>query len=345
MNKETEAFLNDDAPAAATVTVTPTQEPSQIVDVGPDRDDVIIQLLGTDAGSETVASSNKLSEMLAARQFNYSVHPEPVREVYTCAGVPIATPGNLVAITAQAKSGKSAVISAMMSSAMTDDSTIDALGFGSANPDGWGIIHIDTEQSPFDHWCLVARAIKRAGLNAAPEWLRSYCLTGLSIADTNAALELLLAETAAKFGGVHSVFVDGTADLCNNVNDPEEANGLVAKLHALAIKYQCPIINVLHLNPGSNEKSRGHLGSQLERKAETNLVIEKVMDVSQLSSTKQRRAPILPGQGPRFKWSDEKKMHVSTNESLPTPTKTKRVAVTSKSASTTTETQTDGEPF
>jgi hypothetical protein len=35
------------------------------------------------------------------------------------------------------------------------------------------------------------------------------------------------------------------------------------------------IVGVIHFNPGG-EKTRGHLGSQLERKAETNLRLDKV---------------------------------------------------------------------
>lgn len=107
-----------------------------------------------------------------------------------------------------------------------------------------------------------------------------------------------------------AVIIDGVADLVLDVNSAEECNGIVAELHMLAIKHDCPIINVIHKNPGS-EKTRGHLGSQLERKAETNLSLDKEDGVTVVWSTRQRRAPIDKKTGPRFTWSDQLKMHVT----------------------------------
>jgi hypothetical protein len=95
-----------------------------------------------------------------------------------------------------------------------------------------------------------------------------------------------------------------------DVNDSAESNAFVAAYHDLAIRHKCPVIGVLHLNPGS-EKSRGHLGSQLERKSETNLRLETDGEFTEIWSARQRRTPILKGSGPRFRWDDEVKMHVS----------------------------------
>jgi CRISPR/Cas system-associated endonuclease/helicase Cas3 len=68
---------------------------------------------------------------------------------------------------------------------------------------------------------------------------------------------------------------------------------------------------IIHYNPGS-EKTRGHLGSHLERKSETNLRLEKdKTGVTKLWADKNRRAPISKETGPRFAWSDEAEMHVS----------------------------------
>jgi hypothetical protein len=111
---------------------------------------------------------------------------------------------------------------------------------------------------------------------------------------------------------VHAVFLDGVADFVADPNAGDECFPFVDWLHGLAIKYDCPIFTVLHLNPGT-EKSRGHLGSQLERRAETNLVLEKDAETGRtvIFSTKQRRAPILKADGPCFRWDDMAAMHVS----------------------------------
>jgi hypothetical protein len=96
------------------------------------------------------------------------------------------------------------------------------------------------------------------------------------------------------------------------VNDATEANGLVGELHALAIRFDCPIICVLHENPGENTqgKTRGHLGSQLERKAESNLRLLKDSDgVTVVFTERSRSASISRDRGPRFKWYDADAMH------------------------------------
>jgi hypothetical protein len=112
-------------------------------------------------------------------------------------------------------------------------------------------------------------------------------------------------------GGIHSILLDGAADFVEDVNDPGESNDFVATLHDLAIRHDCPIDSVIHFNPGG-DKPRGHLGSQLERKAETNLALEKdATETTVIYSTKNRRAGIPKDSGPRFKFNPEAGMHLS----------------------------------
>jgi hypothetical protein len=186
------------------------------------------------------------------------------------------------------------------------------LGFISLNPAGHAVIHIDTEQSLEDHDTLVRLAIRRAGLTEPPSWLLSYCLTGLSVKELRDAQEEIIRRAKARFGSIHSILIDGVADFVVDVNDPKECSGFVANLHATAVEFDCPIIGVIHLNPGSDFKTRGHLGSQLERKAESNLRLERDGDAIVLWADKNRRAPIPKDRGPRFVWSDDAGTFVST---------------------------------
>lgn len=260
-----------------------------------------------------VATKATLLDRLAARIYSPQVKPdEPVARLFL-AGVPITTPGNLTTVSAPAKAGKSAAIGAMISSTFASIEA-DCLGFKSQNPDGFAVVHLDTEQCLFDHWQSIQRMMKRALVESAPPWLRSFCITGFCAADVRAAIRLAMEQSAKQFGGIHSVFVDGIADAAQDVNDPAESNGLIAELHDLAIKFDCPIVNIIHINPGSDFKTRGHLGSQLERKSETNLRLEKDDNgVTVIWADKNRRAPIPKAAAPRFAWSEEAKMHVSTS--------------------------------
>lgn len=187
---------------------------------------------------------------------------------------------------------------------------MDCLGFTSSNPEGHAVLHLDTEQSREDHDALVRTALRRARVDAPPPWLLSHSLAGMAAPDVRRLIPLLASRAAKGFGGIHSILIDGVADAVVDVNDPAEANSFVMQLHGIAIEFACSIVGVLHFNPNS-DKSRGHLGSQLERKSESNLKLERDGEATIIWSEKNRRAPILKATGPRFVWSNAEQMHVS----------------------------------
>ena len=250
-------------------------------------------------------------EMLAEREIDMGIEPPALRPIYSLAGTCICTPGNLTSFTGAAKNGKSATIGAAVASALPHTDDADLLGFTSSNPDHTALLWFDSEQSPDDFWHCVYRAVKRAGLQKPPKWLHAYSLTGLGHKRAWEAVQAAMEAASDKHDGLHSILIDGFADMVADVNDPAESNDFVAELHDMAIRFDCPILGVIHFNPGS-EKSRGHLGSQIERKAETNLALEKDADESTvIYSTKNRRAGIPKNLGPRFAFSTEAGMHVT----------------------------------
>ena len=82
-------------------------------------------------------------------------------------------------------------------------------------------------------------------------------------------------------------------------------------MQSQAIAQACPVIGILHLNPGGTDKSRGHLGSELNRKAETVLRLTKDGDRTTVTTSHVRHAPIPANDAPQFAWSDEHGRHVS----------------------------------
>lgn len=282
------------------VEASEAEEPSYVEGVDP-------------AGSAptTETEEDRIRRLLKARRFDPEKEPPPMRIVYSINKIVVSTPGNITAVIAPAKVGKSALMSAFTAAAMSPDpSEVDLLGVEGYNEKGFGFLFIDTEQAPDDFWHGVNRAKRRARLDAMPAWLDAYTVADLPAPVARKAIAIKMADMAFEFGGIHVVVIDGVADLVLDVNDAKECNELVAELHSLSIRYDCSVIVVLHLNPGS-DKARGHLGSQIERKAESNLKIEKDDTVSVVWSAKQRRAPIEKAFGPRFTWSEEQKMHVS----------------------------------
>ena len=76
------------------------------------------------------------------------------------------------------------------------------------------------------------------------------------------------------------------------------------------------IICVIHINPGSDiGKTRGHFGSQLARKAESNLrLVKDKNEVVTAYTESSRHAFISEKDGPRYEWEPLVGMHVSLKE-------------------------------
>ena len=265
--------------------------------------------IGSTAENEAPAAA--LADILAVRRFNLASPPPKPRPIYTLSSSTVATQGNIQAITGQAKTGKTALLSGFIAATM--EPTGDTLGVQSSNPDGAAVIHFDTEQSCYDHHHAIMQALRRAGWQAAPDWLYSYSLADVGIDERLRLFRHQLDAARKAHGAIHSAIIDGIGDLCHDPNDSKEAFALVAELHKLAIDFDTTILCVLHENPGSETgKTRGHLGSQLERKAESNLRMTKEADgITTVFTANSRHASISKEQGPRFAWNDEAAMHMT----------------------------------
>ena len=112
-------------------------------------------------------------------------------------------------------------------------------------------------------------------------------------------------------GGIHLVVIDGVADLIDGVNDEESAVALIDELFRLAGIYKTVIICVLHLSP-SGYKLRGHLGSEIQRKAAGILSIEKDDDKvnSVIKALKVRDGSPLDVPQLIIGWDEALKFHV-----------------------------------
>ncbi len=120
--------------------------------------------------------------------------------------------------------------------------------------------------------------------------------------------------------GIFAIILDGVADFVNSVNDEAESNQFVTWLRELTVTHNCPAICVIHSNEGDKAglDSRGHLGKQLIRKAESNLLLKKTGEITTITSDKQRKAPITEADQVAFQWSETEQRHVSC-ESASTP--------------------------
>lgn len=267
--------------------------------------------------------ADDLAAVLDARRIRVADNPPKPVPVVTLKGQELATAGNVSVLSAQAKSGKSASMGGMLAAMFQapNEAALDCLGWECAPAGDAAVVWFDTEQSKYHSWLNLHRAAKRAGIEEFPPNLRAFHLLDVPTAKRRELLVYEIERAAKECGRVHAVILDGVGDLCLSVNDEAESVQLVDELCTLATKYQTVIVTVLHENPAAaphqTGKTRGHLGSHLERKAESNLRLVKGSDgVTEVFSSAGCRGANLPrGHGAFFAWSDEAGMHVTVEGS------------------------------
>lgn len=209
----------------------------------------------------------------------------------TINGAAVASPGNITGISAASKAGKTGLRGVIVAGAISLTGLID--GFEALavlpNSKGFAVIDLDTEQSEADQQYLVNTILKRAYLEKTPEYYRSYNIRQLNINDYKIVTDKICELASKEFGGIHMIVIDGGADYIKSVNDEALANDIVQYFMKLAIKYKCPVIVIIHLNPNS-DKERGHFGSEIQRKCYGLLNITKLGPCSTLTPKILRKA-------------------------------------------------------
>lgn len=268
-----------------------------------------------------------LHELSDCRFDFHRVVDEPV-PVLSIQGEKILTLGNISVVAGKAKSGKSALCQSIMSGAISrDNESKSYLGVDVVPaPNGKVVLHFDTEQSAFDYSRKLRNSIYDAGYSDNVDGFESFHLLEFSPWERLRYILHMIDYYSIKYEGVYLVVLDGVADLVKSVNDEESANKVVDDLHQVATELNCGILVVLHLNPDGG-KTRGHLGSQLDRKAETVLLVEKEDENTCVINPKYcRNASFANIPMPQYQWSQDLKKFVFLGDKSPESRLDKRMA-------------------
>ena len=249
-------------------------------------------------------------------------NPPPVAQmVVSVNDVPLGTQGNILCITGGEGTGKSNYVTALIAGAIgqsekNKDKVMDTLGVSVCeNSKRKTILFYDTEQSEVQTYKNITNLLRRCGRETMPEYLKAYCLTGMSRKERLQAIIQSMDKFHYQFRGIHMVVIDGIADLIKGANDETESIAVVEELYRLAGIYNTCIVTILHFIP-SGLKLRGHLGSELQRKAAAILSIEKDTDpsVSVVKALKVRDGSPLDVPIMQFAWDKDVRMHVYLGE-------------------------------
>jgi hypothetical protein len=228
-----------------------------------------------------------------------------------------ASPGNISAISGASKSGKTALATVILAGAISATGKIH--GFQEIqvvpNKHGSAVIHFDTEQSEADQQALIGTILRRSDLTATPDYLRSYNIRQISIEDYRPFTEDICELSRKRFRGIHMICIDGGADYITCANDEVQARMIIEFFTHLSIKYACPVIILVHLNPGS-DKERGHFGSIVQRKCYGLVSITKKGEISTIQAKYMRRADISKIADIRFAYNCDKGYHIEVDTAL-----------------------------
>ena len=207
----------------------------------------------------------------------YSVPPE----ILQVNGSTIGTLGNFSASTGKAKSKKTFNVSAIVAAALSNS---EVLRYTAAFPeDKRKVLYIDTEQSKYHCQKVMKRILQLAGFPTDQDCpnLIFVALREQSPEQRRTIIDYML----YKMQGIGLVVIDGIRDLMYDINNPTESTDIINMLMQWSSLYNLHIHTVLHLNKG-DDNTRGHIGTELNNKAETVLQITKSQTDANISEVK-----------------------------------------------------------
>ena len=281
--------------------------------------------LGKTAKDLTSLLTDKLSSiythtimMLQSCEIDYENPPDASKSIVAVNGVPLGTQDNLLCITGGEGTGKSNYVAAILTGTLGTERLPAERTLGleiTPNPNGLAVLHYDTEQSEAQLHKNLGKTLQRASLKNVPKFYHSLYLASLSRKDRLKLIRESMDLFYHKHGGIHLVVIDGIADLIRSANDETESIAIVDELYRLAGIYNTCIICVLHFVP-NGIKLRGHIGSELQRKAAGILSIEKDdnPEYSVVKALKVRDGSPLDVPMMLFSWDKAEDMHVYRGE-------------------------------
>lgn len=197
-------------------------------------------------------------------------YPDP-EYLIEIGGVPTMPKGNLVAVSAKWKNGKTFFCDIL--TAIFLGSTVFA-NCRSLQEAGRALF-FDTEQSGNDTK-RVQKTIDTMTPLCRHDDCRVACLQPADIYSDREASRYDVICRAVTHEHPDLVIIDGVADLIYNYNDVTESQEIVSKLATLANNCNCCIVVVMHQNKSSLDKNmKGHLGTMLYQKCSDVFTVEK----------------------------------------------------------------------
>ena len=216
---------------------------------------------------EDIENRRRLDELNKLR-ITTQTQLQPVRPIISVDNVPIFELGDLGAVKAKQKAGKTTMLKVMVSALLKGKTFRLKSEIKEAK-----VLWIDSEQKQADVKQIINDVKQMTGLDDTyiDRHLKLYTVRTQSPKTLLEDTELLISTYRPTI-----VIIDGLVDYIGNFNDESQSHVLINELIRMSDIYQCAIINVLHENKSNDDHNmRGHLGTMLAQKAGTVLQCKK----------------------------------------------------------------------
>lgn len=261
---------------------------------------------------EGLQSLPKLEDFNEFRIWDNDPIPEPNHKI-RFGDTPFATDGDTAGIAAPEKMGKTGLMGAIISGCINDSGHVYGMTEINVQPnkERKAVIHIDTEQSKSAQYKNYLSILKRAGVSTGPDHYYAYNVRSKDYTEYQDFTDNIFDLASQKHNGVFVAVIDGIADYVKSVNDEEQAQEILKYFAKLAAKHDCPIILVVHVNPGSS-KERGHVGSEMRRKVGALIGLEEVDGLPTVIPRLLRYGNKDKFPKLQIEWCEDRHYHVST---------------------------------
>lgn len=242
--------------------------------------EILMQSLDT-AASELTADDVAYREMAEQCRILMEKYYPPKEFVFKVKEIPAISIGDLHLIQAQAKQGKSTLVTIL--GAVCRCGQLGPVEYALDHPAK--VVVFDTEQFEGDSHSQLKMMLELGDDDNGSE-IMMFNLRKFGFAERTGFIKLAIMREKPTF-----VIIDGIRDLIPDINDPVACPSLVQELMQLASEVGCAILGVLHNNP-SDGKARGWIGTEWINKCAYSFEVEKSGSVVTVKTPVFRGAPV-----------------------------------------------------
>lgn len=229
------------------------------------KQDLSCLLFSEDDDMKTLLKSNEILKERKSQRIEFA------KPILYLNDLPFIFPNTICVCQGKTGVHKSRFVETIISSLLCKNQDTDnLLGITTNNEFNYVVIHFDTERNIKDQLPYAIQKIEQNAGGDIKESFENYLYFSLIDIDRSRRLDVINKYLSNflinNFGSHNIIVIDVLSDLVLNFNDPGESLLFIDMLNQMINSFDVTFILVIHENPGT-DKSRGHLGTEIQNKA------------------------------------------------------------------------------